>query len=256
MNILLTNDDGILAPGLSALAEAVKDMGNISIVAPETVQSAAAHSITLNDPLICGKVELPNGLIGYSISGRPADCVKVAIVELLTGEKKPDLILSGINAGSNVGIDVFYSGTVAAAIEGAFFNIPSIAFSMKIDDKVDFGYAGKIARRVLEELLSKKIVSPSYVTNVNIPPPECGKPKGIKIVAQSTQAWSTHFDRRTDPRGRLYFWLKSDTGRQKDQPETDVSGILDGYVTVTPIKFDLTDHATLTTLSDQTLNLS
>jgi 5'-nucleotidase len=154
MNILLTNDDGILASGLLALANQVKDLGVISIVAPETTQSATGHSITLTEPLICSKVELPGGLPGYSVKGRPADCVKLAMVEILPKTLpppgRPDLILSGINAGANIGINVLYSGTVAAAIEGAFFNVPAVAFSLTIRDKIDFEYAGKMSRMVLD----------------------------------------------------------------------------------------------------------
>jgi 5'-nucleotidase len=243
-NILLTNDDGILAPGILALAEAVKDLGRLYIVAPETVQSAAGHSITLTDPLMCGRVELPGGFSGYSVSGRPADCVKLALVELcpLGKEDGPEIVLSGINAGANVGINVLYSGTVAAAIEAAFFNLPAVAFSLAIKDKVDFGYAGKVARHVLDLLLVRKAIKPGYVINVNIPPCECGWPKGIKVVPQSTRCGSTNFDRRTDPRGRVYFWLTGDTAREAEQDQTDVMAIDENYISITPLMFDLTDY--------------
>ncbi len=244
MNILISNDDGILAPGLLALANAVRDMGELSIVAPETTQSAAAHSITLTQPLICAPVELPGGFSGHSVAGRPADCVKLALAELLP-DNRPDMILSGINAGANVGINVLYSGTVAAAIEGAFFDIPAVAFSLAIRDKVDFDYAGRVAREVLDFLLAREVVRPGYVINVNIPPSECGKPKGIKVVPQSTQCGSTVFDRRFDPRGRLYFWLTGDSGYCQEEKETDVAAIDENYVSVTPLMYDLTDHKRL-----------
>ncbi|MFA5863085.1 MAG: 5'/3'-nucleotidase SurE [Phycisphaerae bacterium] len=256
MNILITNDDGILAPGLLALAQAVKDMGRIFIVAPQTPQSASAHSITLNDPLVCSQVELPGGFTGSSVAGRPADCVKLALVEILPEKLpppgKPDLVLSGINAGANVGINVLYSGTVAAAIEAAFFNIPAVAFSLTIRDKVDFDYAGKVARQTLDHLLAQNLVQPGYVLNVNIPPPECRWPKGIKFVPQSTQVESTSFDRRIDPRGRLYFWLTADFQREAEQGETDVKTIDENYIAVTPLMFDLTDHKTLARLNEPT----
>ncbi len=246
-NILITNDDGILAPGLLALAESVKDLGRLHIVAPETVQSAAGHSITLMDPLMCRRVELPGGFSGYSVSGRPADCVKLALVELcpMGKDSGPEIVLSGINAGANVGINVLYSGTVAAAIEAAFFNLPAVAFSLAIKDKVDFAYAGKTARYVLDMLLSRQAVKPGYVINVNIPPCECGRPKGIRLVPQSTQCGSTNFDRRKDPRGRDYFWLTGDSIREEERSQTDVKAIEEDYISITPLMFDLTDHKRL-----------
>jgi len=247
MNILITNDDGILAPGLLALANAVRDMGHLSIVAPETTQSAAAHSITLTQPIICAQVELPNGFTGHSVAGRPADCVKLALAELLP-DHRPDLVLSGINAGANIGINVLYSGTVAAAIEGAFFNIPAVAFSLAIRDKVDFEYAGRIARQTLDVLLSRNVVQPGYVVNVNIPPAECGQPRGIKVVPQSTQCGSTVFDRRFDPRGRLYFWLTGESETCQEEKETDTAAINDDFVSVTPLMYDLTDYRRLSDL--------
>jgi 5'-nucleotidase len=252
MNFLLTNDDGILAPGLFTLANEVKSLGSLCIVAPATAQSATAHSITLTDPLICSKVELPGGLSGYSVSGSPADCVKVGMVEILpkyfppTG--RPDVILSGINAGANVGINVLYSGTVAAAIEGAFFGVPAVAFSLTIRDKVDFEYAGRIARRVFDLLIAKKALEDRIVINVNIPPVECGEPKGIRVVPQSTWCGQTVFDRRHDPRGRLYFWLTGDVGPQRHEARTDAGAIEDCYISITPLKYDLTDYARMDSL--------
>jgi 5'-nucleotidase len=245
MNILITNDDGILAPGLSALANCTEDLGRLFIVAPETTQSAAAHSITLTAPLICAKVQLPSGKSGYSVAGRPADCVKLAMVELLPsmldGEGRPDMVLSGINAGSNIGINVLYSGTVAAAIEAAFFKVPAAAFSLCIKDKIDFDYAGRVARQVLNRLMGHHVMKPGVAINVNIPPVECGWPKGIRVVPQSTQCGSNIFDRRLDPRGRLYFWLTGETGIEAERG-TDLAAIGEDYVSVTPLMFDLTNR--------------
>lgn len=245
MNILITNDDGILAPGLSALAKETQDLGHLFIVAPETTQSAAAHSITLANPLICAKVQLPSGKTGFSVAGRPADCVKLAMVELLppllNGAKQPDLVLSGINAGSNIGINVLYSGTVAAAIEAAFFKVPAVAFSLCIKDKIDFDYAGRVARQVLNQLMAHDVLKPGLAINVNIPPVECGWPKGLRVVPQSTQCGSNIFDRRYDPRGRLYFWLTGETGIE-EEVGTDIAAIDDHYISVTPLMFNLTNH--------------
>ncbi len=249
MNILLTNDDGILAPGISALAGAVSDMGKIIVVAPETTQSAAAHSITLNDPLVCTKVELANGVKGFSVNGRPADCVKLALVEILPKESelfdKPDIVISGINAGANVGINVLYSGTVAAAIEAAFFNIPAMAISLAIRDKLNFDCASEIARNVIRKIIDSGLLTPGSVINVNIPECEDGKPKGIKVVPQSTQAGIDRFEKRIDPRGRVYYWLAGDNYPIKDNQETDSIALKDNYVTITPLMFDLTSYPQL-----------
>ncbi len=252
MNILLTNDDGILAPGIAALSQAVRDMGNVIVVAPETTQSAAAHSITLNDPLICTRVELPNGIIGFSVNGRPADCVKLALVEICPKEPelpdRPDIVISGINAGANVGINVLYSGTVAAAIEAAFFNIPAIAISLAIKDKLNFDCAAEIARTVIQKIIESKLLKPGYVLNVNIPECENSPPKGIKIVPQSTQAGTDKFERRIDPRGRVYYWLTGDNYPVKDTQETDSIALSNNYITITPLMFDLTSYSIMSEL--------
>jgi len=244
LDILITNDDGILAPGLAALIRAAEHLGNLHVVAPETAQSAAAHSITLTEPLISQHVELPGGIGGFSISGRPADCVKLAMTELLP--TRPDLVISGINAGANVGVNVLYSGTVAAALEAAFFNVPGIAISLDIRGKIDFKYAEQVAREALDQLVHQSVLTPGRVLNVNIPIPEIGPPKGMRVVRQSTRAWADRFQRRTDPRGRVYFWLDADVNEDEAlQEETDEHAINEGYITVTPLNRDLTDLSDL-----------
>lgn len=249
MKILITNDDGILAPGLAALVRSSSGLGELSIVAPETAQSASAHSITLTEPLICHQVELPHDITGWSVSGRPADCVKLAMTELL--DEKPDLVISGINAGANVGVDVLYSGTVAAAIEAAFFQVPAVAISLAIREKVDFDYAETVARDVLEMLIAKDLLKPGRVFNVNIPACEIGSPRGIKAARQSRRTWLDRYQRRTDPRGRLYFWL--DAANSTTTPyeqETDDHAISDGYISITPLGLDLTELSDLKILAD------
>jgi len=247
MRVLITNDDGILAPGLAALIRAAEWIGELDIVAPEIAQSAAAHSITFTEPLICQQVQLPEGPTGYSVAGRPADCVKLALTELLT--ETPDLVISGINAGANVGVNVLYSGTVAAAVEAAFFNLPAVAVSLAIADKVDFDYARDNARNVLKLLLDHDVLTPGRVLNVNIPAYETGGPKGIKIVPQSTRGWADRYERRRDPRGRLYFWLATEPVNSVGfHEQTDEKAIDDGYVTITPLKMDLTNTELLETL--------
>ncbi len=254
MNILITNDDGILAPGIVSLARAVDGLGRLAIVAPETTQSAAAHSITLNDPLICTKVELPSGIKGFSVRGRPADCVKLALVEILPKEfslaGRPDLVISGINAGANVGINVLYSGTVAAAIEAAFFDIPAIAISLMIRDKLDFDYAADVARSTIKMIIDKQILQTGCVLNINIPACEFGGPKGIKVVPQSTQAGIDRFEKRIDPRGRVYYWLAGDYYPLDETQETDTIALNNNYITITPLMFDLTSYPTLNKLKN------
>src|SRR5262245_18619874 len=207
MRILLTNDDGIYAPGLRALRAELQQFAEVIVVAPATEQSAVGHSITLLTPLIIQEVaDEDKQPLGWAVEGKPADCVKLALVELL--DKPPDLLISGINAGSNAGVNVIYSGTVAAAIEGAFFDLPSMAVSLEYTKLVnlDFPRAAKIGRRVIESILRKK-PGPGTLFNINIPSLEKGEPRGVRVVPQGLQRYRERYDRRTDPRGRVYFWI-------------------------------------------------
>ncbi len=251
MRILLTNDDGIYAPGLRALRHELLKLGTVTVVAPATEQSAAGHSVTLLNPLLVSEVFEDDGttLIGWAIEGRPADCVKLALLELLP--EKPDIIISGMNAGSNAGINVLYSGTVAAAIEGAFYHHTAIAVSLEYDKKIyDFPTAAKYARQVIEQIIAQKPVAGSLF-NVNIPVLERGPIKGVKVLPQNVSPYTEKFDRRVNPRGRTYFWTSPDFLCPDPRPGTDVEALADGYITVTPLKFDLTDHARLTELQSR-----
>ena len=242
MQILLTNDDGIYAPGLRALRQELLSLGRVSVVAPATEQSAVGHSITLLTPLIVQPVQDVDGsLLGWAVEGKPADCVKLALVELL--DETPDLIVSGINAGSNVGINVLYSGTVAAAIEGAFFGITSIAVSLEYRDPVhlDFAEAARWARRLIVQLLEKYRGS-GRLFNINIPSLDAGPPKGVRVVPQGIVRYREQFQRRTDPRGRVYFWSMPELVPLQTTPDTDVTALAEGYITITPLHFDLTDY--------------
>jgi 5'-nucleotidase len=244
MRILLTNDDGIYAPGLRALRTELQQIGQVTVVAPATEQSAVGHSITLLTPLLIQEVsDERNQPLGWAVEGKPADCVKLALVELL--REPPDLIVSGINAGSNAGINVLYSGTVAAAIEGAFFQITSVAVSLEYTKPVhlDFPRAAGIGRRVIEQILQHQ-PGPGTLFNVNIPSLEKGDPRGIRIVPQDLVPYRESYDRRTDPRGRVYFWITPDLRHPALEPGTDVTGLAEQYITITPLKFDLT-HAAL-----------
>jgi 5'-nucleotidase len=248
MKILLTNDDGIYAPGLRVLRQELLKLGTVTVVAPATEQSAAGHSVTLLNPLLISEVFDDDGhtFIGWAVEGRPADCVKLALLELLP--ERPDVIISGLNAGSNAGINVLYSGTVAAAIEGAFYGHTAIAVSLEYDKKIyDFPTAARYARRVIEQILACKPPQGSLF-NVNIPVLERGPVKGIKVLPQNVSPYTEKFDRRVNPRGRTYFWASPEFLCPDPHPGTDVEALAEGYITITPLKFDLTDHTRLAEL--------
>lgn len=245
MRILLTNDDGIYAPGLRALREELCKLGEVTVVAPATEQSAAGHSVTLLVPLIVQEVfDEQKRFLGWAVEGRPADCVKLALLELLP--EVPDLIVSGMNAGANAGINVLYSGTVAAAIEGAFFRRTAIAVSLayKKAKPLDFTTASVHARKVIEQILATKPAEGSLF-NVNIPSQEFGPLRGIKVLPQNVAPYVENFVRRVDPRGRTYFWMGNDFGCPDPHPDTDEIALTEGYITLTPLQYDLTHHAML-----------
>jgi 5'-nucleotidase len=249
VRILLTNDDGIYAPGLRALRPELRKLGDVTVVAPATEQSAVGHSVTLTTPLVVQEVlDEERQLLGWAVEGRPADCVKLALRELLP--EPPDVIVSGLNAGSNAGINVLYSGTVAAAIEGAFFRRTSIACSQEYTrlKPLDFARGAELARRVVEQILAQKPVD-GTLFNVNIPAPERGPIRGIRVVPQNVAPYIETYDRRIDPRGRMYFWSNPDFCCPDPHPDTDVTALADGYITVTPLRFDLTHLGLLEQMS-------
>ena len=244
MRILLTNDDGIYAPGLRALRTELAKLGDVTVVAPATEQSAVGHSITLLTPLVVQEVlDEHNRPLGWAVEGKPADCVKLALLELLP--QPPDLLVSGLNAGANAGINVLYSGTVAAAIEGAFFQCPSIAVSLEYTKPkpLDFPRAADLARHVIEQILGHH-PGPGMLFNVNIPSLEKGPVRGIRTVPQNIAPYLETFDRRTDPRGRVYFWSTPNFSCPQPHPDTDVTALAEGYITITPLQFNLM-HAAL-----------
>jgi 5'-nucleotidase len=246
MRILLTNDDGILAPGLAALREAVAELGEVTVVAPETPQSAAGRSITLHGPMLCQHVHVDGAFWGMGVSGRPADCVKLAVRELMRAP--PELVLSGINAGSNVGVNVFYSGTVAAAAEGALFGFPAVAFSLSGGGEMDFHRAGRLCRWVLEGLLEGPLRGGELV-NVNIPALTDVGPRGVKVVPQSAAAITESYTRESDAEGRLMFRLTDYYHHDPQEGETDVTALAEGFIAVTPLISDMTDRTRLKELS-------
>jgi 5'-nucleotidase len=252
MRILLTNDDGIYAPGLRALYPELRKLGEVVVVAPAAEQSAVGHSVTLTTPLIVQEVlDDERRPMGWAVEGRPADCVKLALRELLGAP--PDLLVSGLNAGSNAGINVLYSGTVAAAIEGAFFRVTSIACSLEYTktQPLDFGRGAGLARAVVEQIMAHQPEA-GTLFNVNIPSPERGPVRGVCVCPQNVAPYVETFDRRTDPRGRVYFWSNPGFRCPDPHPDTDVTALAEGYVTVTPLQFDLTEGEMLGRMSDWT----
>lgn len=241
MRILLSNDDGIYAPGLMALYDALASTAHVDVVAPEMVQSGGSHAITIRHPVLWRTVQVGDKFKGTSVEGTPADCIKLAINSLLP--EKPDLVVSGINAGINTGISVLYSGTVAAAIEGAIQGCPAIAVSFELYRDMDYESAARIARSVIDEILENGI-EPAHVFNINIPELKPGCPRGVRVCPQSVNAGVQRLERRTDPSGREYYWLGGDFKNVGDETGTDMHALNEGYVCVTPLKFNLT-HETL-----------
>ncbi len=244
MLILLTNDDGIHAQGLRALRKELMKMGRVIVVAPATEQSAVGHSITLSNPLIVQEIEDENNeFLGWAVEGRPADCVKLALQELL--DERPDVVVSGLNAGANSGINVLYSGTVAAAVEGAFFRITSIACSQELTGAhPDFQRGAEASRQIVEQILYHKPETGSLF-NVNIPSVEEGDIKGVVTLPLNVAPYVEALERRIDPRGRIYFWYTPEFGCPEPHSDTDVVALDQGYITVTPLHFDLTHYREL-----------
>lgn len=234
--ILVTNDDGHFSPGIHALADALRSLGDVVIVAPQTEASAVGHALTLRRPL---RVEqMAEGV--YAVDGTPTDCVNIAIDQILT--HKPDLIVSGINKGFNIGDDVTYSGTVAGALEGALLGFPSIAVSQQFTRGVwDFSVAAACAARVAEQLLRQPVPGRTFL-NINVP---MGEIKGIRATVQARRNHITKVARREDPRGRAYFWIEEAVDEWDLDENSDHHAVKAGYISVTPLQPDLTDHGAL-----------
>ncbi|MES1215130.1 MAG: 5'/3'-nucleotidase SurE [Bacteroidota bacterium] len=238
--ILITNDDGVTAPGIQNLIEAVKDLGKIVVVAPDKPQSGMGHAITIGAPLRLHKVTLASGVEAYSCTGTPVDCVKLAVDKVL--HRKPDLCLSGINHGANHSINVIYSGTMSAAVEAAIESIPSIGFSLlDYSIEADFSGARKYVRIIVEKMLSQK-QDKHTVLNVNIPALPAETIKGIKICRQAYAKYEEDFIERNDPNGRRYYWLTGEFVNFDKGKDTDVWALAHNYVSVVPVQFDLTNY--------------
>jgi 5'-nucleotidase len=249
MNILLANDDGINAPGLITLARALTQLGNLYISAPDSERSAASNSITLAVPLRARKVDFPvHNTIAYAVSGTPADCVKIALSTLF--KDKIDLVVSGINKGSNMCVDIFYSGTVAAAFEGAFKNILSVAVSLNsYDINEDYSPASEWAIKCIRTLI-KSDVSKDKVYNINVPAIPAEEIKGLKITRSGTVDYFEKYEQRLDPNGHSYYWINGSPKVIDNDENTDVVAVKNGYVSLTPLKIDLTDNNMIESLNE------
>ncbi len=241
--ILITNDDGVHAPGILALGEAMKKLGDTYVVAPDRERSAAGHSLTLHRPL---KADLIGERI-FSINGTPTDCVTLGINKLLP--RRPDIVVSGINRGANLGDDITYSGTVSAAIEGTIFGVPSVAFSVVSDRDDQYGTAGFFATKIVSYVLRQSLPYDTLL-NVNFPPVSRQEIRGIKITRQGKRIYENSIQETFNPWGEKYYWIGGGRTFWEHGDEADMEAVQQNYISITPIHLDLTNHAALTYLRD------
>lgn len=241
MKILVSNDDGIDSIGIYALVESLKEIAEVTVVAPLKEQSAVGHAITMQVPLRVIKFYKNGGFFGFAVDGTPADCVKMGVRNIL--EFNPDLVVSGINHGANTATNIIYSGTVSAAREAAIMDIPSIAVSVTSHHVRDFSFAAKIAKLMALKVYHEGLKTGTML-NVNIPDLPESEIKGIRLTKQGKSKWDDVYEKRTDPYGRDYFWLKGNFINLDEEDFYDHNAILDNYVSVSPVHFDLTDHET------------
>jgi len=252
MLILLTNDDGITAPGIQELRLAFEPMTQVYLVAPDRERSATGHGITMHKPLRVEKKHFGNKTVGYAVSGTPADCVKLALEKLLP--ERPDLVISGINKGSNLGTDVLYSGTVSAALEAIINGIPSIAISLDFDVLGNFKTAADFATK-LAALMLEQPIPENTLLNVNVPDLEKDEIKGVKVTKLGLRRYINSVEERTDPRGREYYWLGGDI---KDIPEddSDLYAVSQQYISITPLHYDLTNYSMIQQFKDWEMRIT
>jgi 5'-nucleotidase len=245
--ILLTNDDGITSPGLHALHQELRRLGDVLVVAPDAERSAVGHAITTLTPLRVKEFRRGRQLLGYAANGTPADCVKLAIGSIFKDDP-PDLVVSGINLGANTATNIIYSGTVSAATEARILGVPSIAVSLGTYLDPRWGYAAAFARRVALSVL-KHGLPPKVLLNVNVPNLPRSEIKGVKVTRQGDSAYLDDLQMREDPRQQPYFWLGGSYQVDDEDPETDARALENGYVSITPVSFDLTAHHALAELA-------
>jgi 5'-nucleotidase len=240
--ILVTNDDGVYAPGIYALYKAMKEIGQVHVVAPESERSEVGHALTISDPLRVCKVDRYGHDFGHAVNGTPADCVKLAVKAILN--KKPDLVVSGINQGPNTAINVIYSGTVSAATEGTLMGIPSMAFSLASFRISDFRFAARFAKHLVLKVMQDGLPLGTLL-NVNIPALPEEQIKGVKVTRQGEGRYEEYFEKRVDPMNRNYYWLAGKKLQLDNDSDVDDVAVMEKYVAITPIQFDLTDYKVL-----------
>lgn len=241
LNILISNDDGIYSKGLYELAKKMTKFGKVTVVAPDKEQSAISHAITMHQPLRCKKIKLYDlDIDAWWVSGTPADCIKLGVETLLA--ERPQLVISGINNGENLGTDIMYSGTVSAAIEGSIFNIPSIAVSYAGHGITDFSAAAEAAANIIEKVLLHT-KGKNTLININIPEiSSVSDLKGIKITRLGIKKYKNNFEERKDPRGNSYYWLAGELVEDEVGEDTDIYAVRNGYASITPLNTDFTGY--------------
>ncbi|OJJ21250.1 5'/3'-nucleotidase SurE [marine bacterium AO1-C] len=251
--ILVSNDDGITAPGIGFLVEVMKEIGRVIVVAPNSPQSGMGHAITVGNSLRLDKVDMFDGVEAYECSGTPADCIKLAKHYVLKDEK-PDLVVSGINHGANTSVSVLYSGTMSAAIEAAIEGLPAIGFSLcDFKHDADFSHIIPLVKKIASEALTSGIPQ-GVALNVNFPAISEQPIKGIRVCRQANAHWQENFDQREDPYGRKYFWLVGDFVNEDKGEDTDEWALSQNYASIVPCQFDLTAHHALSKLNEWNLN--
>jgi 5'-nucleotidase len=246
LSILVSNDDGILSDGLAALVKELRTIADVTIVAPDSQQSAVGHAITVHRPLRMREVSKDGEFFGYALDGTPADCVKLATRNIM--KQKPDLVISGINHGSNTAISVIYSGTVSAATEGTILGIPSFAVSLTtFEPNADFTYAAKFAKQLALKIIQNGLPNGTLL-NVNVPAVPENEINGVVVTRQGKSVWNDEFEARRDPGNKQYFWLKGELVELDEEEDIDQRAILNNKVSVTPIQFDLTNYAMIDNL--------
>jgi len=240
--ILVTNDDGVHSDGIHSLAAALASLGEVTIVAPHVEASAIGHALTLRRPLRMDRLRDHV----YEVDGTPTDCVNIAITQVYTPDTAPDLVVSGINKGYNLGDDITYSGTVSGALEGSLLGIPSIAVSLaRTRGQYDFSHAARAAATIAASVLRGDVLGARTFLNINVPP---GKPKGLRVTVQAKRNHITIVDPRTDPRGQAYYWIEEGENDWEPHDRSDYQAVRDGYISVTPLQADMTDHEALARL--------
>jgi len=237
--LLISNDDGIGSRGINALAQSLKEIGEIVVVAPDRQQSAVGHAITVNTPLRASKFYRDGVFFGYAVTGTPADAVKLAVRSLL--KRRPSILVSGINHGSNTAVSILYSGTVSAATEGTILGIPSVAISLATFKKPDFSFAARFAGRIVRLVLEHGLPN-GVLLNVNVPPVPEEKIRGVKVTRQGEAVWDDTFDVRRGPNNKEYFWLTGNLIQADTSNDADEVAVRHRYVSITPIQFDLTAY--------------